>query len=135
MAGVKRFEELICWQLAVDLREAVFEITARPAVGRDRDFVEQIQKSARSAPSNIAEGFGRFQDGDFARFLEIAIASISETQNHLAEAASRGFVDHTEYTALRTLSSRAIGAATRLTLYLKRRARGRARRAQTPHRG
>jgi hypothetical protein len=37
----------------------------------------------RSAPRNIAEGFGRYDPREFARYLRIARASLMETRNHL----------------------------------------------------
>ena len=61
MASVKRFEDLICWQLSEELKELVFELTCREPVNRDRRFCEQIRESARSAPANIAEGFGWYE--------------------------------------------------------------------------
>jgi four helix bundle protein len=58
-------------------------ITARPAFS----LCEQVGDSTHSAASNIAEGFGR-SDAEFRRYLEIAIGSLKETENHLDEALS-----------------------------------------------
>jgi four helix bundle protein len=35
----------------------------------------QVREAARSAPRNIAGGFGRFKHADFARFVRIAKSS------------------------------------------------------------
>src|SRR3954447_24970352 len=75
------YEELECWQLATALKREVYVITDREIVAKDFKFRQQIRDSARSGPSNIAEGFGRFRPAEFARFLEIARASLMETQN------------------------------------------------------
>lgn len=83
--GVKHFSELVAWQLARELRKAVYKLLARPAVRHDFDFVQQLRSSARGPARNIAEGFGRFRPRDFSRFLTIASASLDETENHLED--------------------------------------------------
>jgi hypothetical protein len=42
--------------------------------------------SARSSPANIAEGFGRFGNKEFARFVRIARGSQEEVLNHFIDA-------------------------------------------------
>jgi four helix bundle protein len=60
LASVHRFEDLIAWQLSVELRDEIIRLTddGQWACQRDRDFTSQIRKSSRSSPSNLAEGFG-----------------------------------------------------------------------------
>lgn len=118
--GCRRFEDLIAWQLSRELREEVVEFSARDPACRDRKFCEQIRDSARSAPSNIAEGFGRFYPREFSRFLSIAAGSIQETRNHLIEAHQRGYLSTTELDRLTRLSLRAFKAVTQLAKYLRR---------------
>jgi four helix bundle protein len=49
----------------------------------------QVREAARSAPRNIAKGFGRFKHRDVAKFVRIAKASEVEVMNHLQEARLR----------------------------------------------
>ncbi|HEX3701681.1 MAG TPA: four helix bundle protein [Vicinamibacterales bacterium] len=70
--GVRRFEDLIAWQLAYELQQQVFAFTASLPAVRDFKFCDQIRDSSRSAPRNIAEGFGRYYPKAFIRFLRIA---------------------------------------------------------------
>jgi four helix bundle protein len=56
---------------------------------------DQLRESAASAASQIAEGFGRFNPADFARFVGIAKASVIEAQNHLQDAVDRGHITDT----------------------------------------
>jgi len=79
----ERFEDLICWQLAVSVRRLVFQMTESGRVTTDFKFCDQIRNSARSTPSNIAEGFRRFDPPEFAHFMKMAMASLTETQDHL----------------------------------------------------
>jgi four helix bundle protein len=80
--GVKHFRELTVWQLADRLRDSVFTVTSTGPSSNDFEFRRQIRDSSASVADNIAEGFGRYSHGDFARFLSIAKASLDETENH-----------------------------------------------------
>jgi four helix bundle protein len=75
----------------------------------------------RSAPSNIAEGFGRFADREFVHFLSIARGSLMEAQNHLADARKRGLIESKEYETLELLARRALIATPRLLRSVKNR--------------
>jgi len=118
MAGARRFEDLLAWQLASELSEDVSTLTAKPRVARDRKFCEQIEAAAASPPANIAEGFGRFSPREFARFLRIARGSLLETRNHVLKAKANGYITEAESAGLLRLQSRATGAVTRLLRYL-----------------
>ena len=79
----------MAWQLAVELRDKTIVFLDTFPVGSDRQLFDQLRDSVASPPSNIAEGFGRFEARDFARFLTIARASLDETDNHLRDLATR----------------------------------------------
>jgi four helix bundle protein len=85
---------------------------------QDRKLCDQIRESARSAPCNLAEGFGRFKPREFAHFARIARASLVETLNHLEEALEHGYVKPEEAESLSRLTKRALKATTRLLRYL-----------------
>ena len=119
MPGFKRYEDIVAWQLSVALRDAIGEITARPAIARDFKFCHQIRDSAASPPRNISEGFGRYQPRDFGHFLDIAYASLMETKNNLQEGRSKGYLDEVEFSRLVRLTIRASKATLRLRRYLR----------------
>ena len=60
MRSARRYEDLVCWQLADELEEVVFELTAAGPVSKDFKFRDQIRDSSSSATRNMAEGFGRY---------------------------------------------------------------------------
>ena len=64
--------------------------TQQPAFARHARLVEQVNDSADSVLSNIAEGFGQGSDRAFARFVGIAKGSCNELRSHLVVAAIRG---------------------------------------------
>ena len=57
--GVDRFEDLIAWQLADQLKTEIFAFTSLPPASRDFKYCDQIRDSIRSVTRNTAEGFGR----------------------------------------------------------------------------
>lgn len=120
MAGVKSFEELDAWKLSVELRDRIFDETERGPASRDFLFRDQIRDASRSAPRNLAEGFGAFLPREFARFARIARRSLAETHNHLLEARTRRYFPDTATDNLLILCKRALGATTALLRYLDR---------------
>jgi four helix bundle protein len=123
MPTIRHYRELICWQLATELRDRIIGITDRPQVRRRHKFCDQVDKSTRSAPANIAEGFDR-TNRQFVAYLDIALGSLRETETHLDEALRRRFVSATECADLKTLAKRSAKAANELKHYLERRIRG-----------
>ena len=117
MPTIKHYRELDCWRLSVELRDAVLAVTARPRVRRNLRFCDQIAGAARSAPSNIAEGFGR-SDREFGRYLLVARGSLRETETLLDEACTCAYISPGEHAQLRELAKRAHTAASRLEYYL-----------------
>jgi len=115
----RRYRELVCWQLANDLKQRVYAFIAKPAVANDFKFCAQIRDSARGGPRAISEGFGRFRPADFARYLEYARASLIETQNHIDDALDSSYLSAAEHKALWSLADRAVGATTKLHAYLQ----------------
>ena len=118
-----RFTELDCWQLSNELKLALYEIARRPAVVADFKYRDQLTDAAASAPRNIAEGFGRRTDPQFAQFLDVAGGSSMECQNHLRDAVDRGYITAEESERLIVLAKRAGGAVAGLIRHLRRRRR------------
>jgi four helix bundle protein len=86
MATISSFKELLIWQKSMTLVIDTYGILAKLPSKEDFALKNQMQKSAVSIPSNIAEGFGRNHTKDFIRFLNIALGSVFElqTQNEIA---------------------------------------------------
>jgi four helix bundle protein len=119
--SVTRYEDLIAWQLATQLRKRVIEPTANAPVSADRRFCDQTRSAAASITANIAEGFGRYTRPDFVRFLRYARGSAYETREWLRD---RGYFNECEFTEQWDLLERVCGALTRLIIALERKDRG-----------
>ncbi|SFH86084.1 four helix bundle protein [Planctomicrobium piriforme] len=68
-------------------------------------LTSQIRRSAASVAANIAEGCGRQSDADFARFLNIAAGSVSETEYHLLLAKDLGYLAEEAHSQLEPLAA------------------------------
>ena len=84
-----------------------YAFTAKPEVAKDFKYCDQIRDSARSGPRTIAEGFGRFRPADFARYLEFARGSLTETHNHLFDGHDLKYLSREECSELCQLCDRA----------------------------
>ena len=113
----KSYRELVCWQLSATLRSEVNAVLAGSWPRIDRRLREDCASAARSAASNISEGFGR-SDSVFARHLDIALGSLQETENHLDELFEGDFLTEAQHLELRQLAKRASVATGRLLRYL-----------------
>ena len=78
MATIKRFKDIVAWQKARELVKAVYGVTRTGAFSKDWGLKDQIQRAAVSICSNIAEGFERSGNKEFANFLWIAKGSTGE---------------------------------------------------------
>jgi four helix bundle protein len=74
------FEDLAVWQRSCQL---AVEVCVTTADSKDYALKDQMQRSAISVPSNIAEGCERDSDGDFIRFLRISKGSCGELRTQL----------------------------------------------------
>ena len=97
MKGVWRFQDLVAWQLADQLRQQATTYCRKPQLARDHKLRAQLLDAASSAPKNIAEGFGRKTHKEFARFGHIARGSEHEVMDSFIEAHQKGYLTELEF--------------------------------------
>jgi four helix bundle protein len=66
------------------------------------DLVDQLKRSSKSVPANIAEGVGRYYYMDNVRFCYNARGSLDETLSHLMAARDLGYCPLPLYQDLRS---------------------------------
>ncbi|MBA3919739.1 MAG: hypothetical protein C0516_14275 [Gemmatimonas sp.] len=69
--------------MAVEIAQILGDRQMQRRLAPHRASVGQLRRSSTSVPANIAEGCSQASLEQFARFLAIAIGSVTETQNHL----------------------------------------------------
>ena len=116
---VRRFEDLVAWQLASEVKRETYAIVARTTAVSDFKFRDQIKDAAASAPSAIAEGFERYHHPEFAYFLGVAKASLGETQNHLLDGIERRHWTMDDIDAILRMAARAKGAVLGLLKHVR----------------
>lgn len=92
MAAFRKFEDIIAWQKARETTREIYRATSQGDFSKDHDLRSQIRRAATSIMANIAEGFGRHSDKEFANFLNIAHASAYEVQSHLYVAVDLSYI-------------------------------------------
>lgn len=73
--------------------QSVYAVTRNNSFKQDYGLIDQTRRAATSIMANIAEGFSRQGDREFAQFLFIAKASASELQSHLYVGLDQDYID------------------------------------------
>ena len=114
MSKIEKFEDLFVWQKAFELSREVYRITVSEPFSRDWGLRDQIQRASVSVMSNIAEGFERYSNADFARFLAIARGSCAEVKSQLYLAYSLNYISDDDLRTLHELCSLLSGSIGKL---------------------
>ena len=100
MASKRDYQNVIAWQKATDLVEAVYSATASWPAREGFGLTSQAQRAAVAIPANIAEGKGRTGTREFLHGLSIAHGSLCELETHLLIAGRLASIGETAPDAL-----------------------------------
>lgn len=117
--GVRRFTELRAWQACDAYKKAVYRLCSDGPLSKDWSRRSQLEESVSGPPSHVAEGFGRFNPADFARFLVLARSSLMESQNHLRDAVDKRYITEEVRLEHDTFAEAALEQVTGLMEYLQ----------------
>lgn len=90
------FRTLRVWQIAMDLAVKVYSLTRQGDLSKDYGLRDQLQRSAVSIPSNIAEGDEMGTSKMAIRQFYIAKGSAAELITQLTIATRIGYLDQQE---------------------------------------
>ncbi|MFC2100803.1 four helix bundle protein [Bacteroidota bacterium] len=80
---MKNFKQLLIWQRGMEIVKAIYPISREMTKKDQYIFFSQINRSAISIPSNIAEGNSRRSTKELFRYLEISLGSTFELETQL----------------------------------------------------
>jgi four helix bundle protein len=106
---INSFEELEAWKTAGESVRLVYSIFRRPIPSKDFGPCEQVQRSAVSAMTNIAEGFERVHPAEKLQFYNVARASCGEVRSLSGVMLATGCISVDEHQQLRSLVAQAGG--------------------------
>jgi four helix bundle protein len=99
---VTRFEDMEIWQLARELCKFIFKVTSQEPFCKDYRFRDQIRAASGSTMDNIAEGFDRGGNKEFAQFLSVAKGSCAEVRSQSYRASDQTYINEVEHRELLT---------------------------------
>ena len=119
MGAFSTFEEMAAWQKARELTRRIYAVSATGRFRRDFGLVDQIRRASVSVMSNIAEGFERRGDKEFAHFLSIAKGSLGEVRAQLYVALDQSYIDKPTFEELSLLAGDTARLLGGLSRYLR----------------
>ena len=82
------YRNLVVWQKAIELTVCIYKLTCSLPGDEIYGLSSQMRRASVSIASNIAEGPGRLNPGEFRQFLGVAQGSTYELQTQLVVADS-----------------------------------------------
>ena len=86
------YKDFPSWKKAMELTNLVYSLSEKWPETEKFGLTNQIRRAVVSIPSNIAEGYGRYDEGDKKHFLSIARGSAYEVETQLTIAKGLGYV-------------------------------------------
>lgn len=97
---INSYKELDVWKKGIEIVDCVYELTRKFPSSERFIIAAQMQRSAISIPSNIAEGFARQHTKEYQQFCHIALGSCAELETQLVIARRRNYISEKEFSHL-----------------------------------
>jgi four helix bundle protein len=120
MPTYSSFEDLPVWKEAKELAVLIYKLTSCGKIYKDFGLKDQVQRSAVSISSNIAEGFERGSKQEFIQYLYIARGSCGELRSQLHIAKDIGYFESKEFNKIHNLSLKVSKQINGFIEYLKK---------------
>ena len=104
----KSHKDLICWQLADELRQLIIQNTESGAVARDFRLTSNLRDAIASACRNQSEGFYEYKHKPQRPFFVTARASLGETKDGIEDGRERGYFSRELAKQMEALCGRAM---------------------------
>jgi four helix bundle protein len=111
--------KLDAFKLADQLALAVYQASADFPSSERYGLQSQLRRAAVSTPTNIVEGCARESQGDYLRFLDIALGSAREALYLMSLAKRLSMFEGVEASRIEALGERVAGAIVNLRRSLR----------------
>lgn len=119
------FEDILAWQEARLLARLVRKISKKALLQRDWAWVDQMNRSALSVMSNIAEGSDAGSPKEFVKFLGYSKRSAAEVRSQLYYGLDEGYATKEEFEDAATRAKKIGSQVGKLMQYLRQYAKTR----------
>ena len=96
--AVSDFRKLRVWQAAQEIAVDAHRVAARMRGGSCATLRDQLSRAAMSVPTNIVEGSAHASPREFARYIQYALASVSELEGHIQLARDLELMTEQDFT-------------------------------------
>lgn len=120
MATAQKFEDLEVWRNARLLVKDVYRVSNAGVFAKDFGLKDQLRRASVSVLSNIAEGFERSGNREFAHFLFLAKGSAGELRTQRYAALDQQYLTETDFQKLSSDSEVIARQLSALIKYLQR---------------
>ena len=122
--GKRGFEDLECYQLALEVMLKVHTFSETLPAKEKFDLYVQIRRSAKGVTGNIGEAYGRYHYLDSLRFYSIARGELMETLARLIDARVLNYIDQPAFESLYKLIRQTEQALNGFMSYIRRQRAG-----------
>ena len=122
--GKRGFEDLECYQLALEVMAKVHAFSETLPAKEKYDLYAQIRRSAKGVTGNIGEAYGRYHYLDSLRFYSIARGELMETLARLIDARVLNYIDQPAFESLYKLIRQTEQALNGFMSYIRRQRAG-----------
>lgn len=91
------FTKLLVWQKSHNLTINIYKLTSQMPSEEKFGLISQIRQSSVAIESNLAAGWGRGNDKELARFIDLAVSNSFELRCQLLIARDLGYIEKKQY--------------------------------------
>ena len=97
--SIQKYQQLTVWQKGMQLVKLIYLVTNTLPREELYGLSNQMRRAVISIPSNIAEGFGRYNTKEYLHFLRIARGSCYEVETQLQICTQINYLTEEETSA------------------------------------
>lgn len=113
---MRDYESMEVWQYANSLTSSIYRATACFPRYELCGLTRKIRRACSLIPDKIAEGCSKYHDAEMSKYLQMALGSAEDVENHLLLAHNLGYLEDSNH---KSLTGEIVSLKEMLTLYIK----------------